>query len=92
MAESITPSPPSPIFRQLPLHGRHIVNLHQSLLSPYLPLLSFVGHSLGNILIRMALTRPGLAPYLGRMHTYLSLAGPHLGSHHSLSTVVSAGK
>ena len=52
---------------------------------------SFVGHSLGNIVIRTALTRPAMAPLLPRMHTYISLAGPHLGSHHAASPLVYTG-
>jgi hypothetical protein len=42
--------------------------------------ISFVGHSLGNIIIRSALTRPQLSHLLPKLHTFLSLSGPHLGT------------
>lgn len=42
--------------------------------------ISFVGHSLGNIIIRSALTKPSLAPLLPKLHTFVSLSGPHLGT------------
>jgi hypothetical protein len=43
------------------------------------PRLSFVGHSIGNLIIRSALTHPAMAPFLDRLHTFLSISGPHLG-------------
>ncbi|KAF9806741.1 hypothetical protein SFRURICE_011445 [Spodoptera frugiperda] len=42
--------------------------------------ISFVGHSLGTIIIRSALARPQMKPYLSKLHTFLSLSGPHLGT------------
>lgn len=53
---------------------------------------SFVGHSLGTIIIRSALTRPQLRPLLPRLHTFLSLSGPHLGTLYNTSGLVNAGK
>lgn len=53
--------------------------------------ISFVGHSLGTIIIRSALTRPPLKPFLGKMHTFLSLSGPHLGTLYNPSGLVNAG-
>ncbi|XP_076862192.1 protein FAM135B isoform X2 [Brachyhypopomus gauderio] len=53
--------------------------------------ISFVGHSLGNIIIRSVLTRPRFRCYLGRLHTFLSLSGPHLGMLFNNSTLVSTG-
>ncbi|XP_033645053.1 protein FAM135A-like [Asterias rubens] len=53
--------------------------------------LSFIGHSLGTIIIRSALTRPQLEPYIGRMYTFLSLSGPHLGQLYNSSTIVNTG-
>ncbi|AQK39473.1 Putative serine esterase family protein [Zea mays] len=41
--------------------------------------LSFVGHSIGNIIIRSALAEPALQPYLKNLYTYMSISGPHLG-------------
>ncbi|XP_023246874.1 uncharacterized protein LOC106636222 [Copidosoma floridanum] len=52
---------------------------------------SFVGHSLGTIIIRSALTRPQLRPLLPRLHTFLSLSGPHLGTLYNTSGLVNAG-
>ncbi|XP_030854409.1 protein FAM135A-like [Strongylocentrotus purpuratus] len=52
---------------------------------------SFIGHSLGNIIIRSALTRPELEPFLGKLHTFLSLSGPHLGQLYNSSTIVKTG-
>ena len=43
------------------------------------PRLSFVGHSIGCLVIRAAMTHPALAPHLDRLHTFLSISGPHLG-------------
>ena len=46
---------------------------------PFPSLRSFIGHSLGNIIIRSGLTRPRFRYYLNKLHTFLSLSGPHLG-------------
>lgn len=53
---------------------------------------SFIGHSLGNIIIRSVLTRPRFRCYLPRLHTFLSLSGPHLGTLYNNSALVSTGK
>ncbi|XP_008836798.1 protein FAM135B [Nannospalax galili] len=53
--------------------------------------ISFIGHSLGNIIIRSVLTRPRFRYYLTKLHTFLSLSGPHLGTLYSNSTLVSTG-
>ncbi|KAG7249991.1 hypothetical protein CRUP_017230, partial [Coryphaenoides rupestris] len=42
--------------------------------------ISFVGHSLGNLIVRSVLTRPRFKCYLSKLHTFLSLSGPHLGT------------
>ncbi|KAF2072780.1 hypothetical protein CYY_005902 [Polysphondylium violaceum] len=42
--------------------------------------ISFLGHSLGGIVVRSALTSDRLQPYLGKLHTYISLSSPHLGT------------
>ncbi|KAF7269429.1 hypothetical protein GWI33_017533 [Rhynchophorus ferrugineus] len=52
---------------------------------------SFVGHSLGNIIIRSALTRPQMKFLLPRLHTFLSLSGPHLGTLYNSSGLVNMG-
>ncbi|KAF3707731.1 Protein FAM135B [Channa argus] len=53
--------------------------------------ISFIGHSLGNIIIRSVLTRPRFRCYLPKLHTFLSLSGPHLGTLYNSSTLVSTG-
>ncbi|XP_041444966.1 protein FAM135A-like [Xenopus laevis] len=41
--------------------------------------ISFIGFSLGNLIIRSALWRPEFEGYLGNLHTFLSFGGPHMG-------------
>ncbi|KAM6958835.1 protein FAM135B [Aplochiton taeniatus] len=53
--------------------------------------ISFIGHSLGNVIIRSVLTRPRFRCYLCKLHTFLSLSGPHLGTLYNSSTLVSTG-
>ncbi|KAK3912948.1 Protein FAM135B [Frankliniella fusca] len=53
--------------------------------------ISFVGHSLGNVIIRAALAKPRMKPLLGRLHTFLSLVGPHLGTLYNSSGLVNMG-
>eukprot|EP00118_Oscarella_pearsei_P011339 m.75693 g.75693 ORF g.75693 m.75693 type:complete len:973 (+) comp35946_c1_seq2:295-3213(+) len=53
--------------------------------------ISFIGHSLGNIIIRAALQRPEFEPLLDKMHTFLSLSGPHLGMLYNPNSLVSTG-
>ncbi|XP_077351671.1 protein FAM135A isoform X1 [Festucalex cinctus] len=53
--------------------------------------ISFVGHSLGNLIVRSVLTRPRFKCYLSRLHTFLSLSGPHLGTLYNSSTLVNTG-
>jgi predicted esterase len=54
--------------------------------------ISFVGHSLGNIIVRSALSRPQMRPLLSRLHTFLSLSGPHLGTLYNSSGLVNMGE
>ncbi|KAJ6661449.1 hypothetical protein lerEdw1_014357, partial [Lerista edwardsae] len=53
--------------------------------------ISFIGHSLGNVIIRSVLTRPRFRYYLNKLHTFLSLSGPHLGTLYNNSALVSTG-
>lgn len=53
---------------------------------------SFIGHSLGNIIIRAALLRPEMKAWLPKLHTFLSLSGPHLGTPYNSSGLVNMGK
>jgi hypothetical protein len=38
-----------------------------------------VGHSLGSIVVRAALSEPVMKPYLSKLYTFISMATPHLG-------------
>ena len=51
--------------------------------------LSFVGHSLGGLIIRAAL--PHLSKYKEKFYSYFSLGTPHLGYTANSSTVVNTG-
>lgn len=53
---------------------------------------SFVGHSLGNLIVRSVLTRPRFKCYLSKLHTFLSLSGPHLGTLYNSSALVNTGE
>ncbi|KAL1531794.1 protein FAM135B-like isoform X3 [Salvia divinorum] len=53
--------------------------------------LSFVGHSIGNIILRTALTETIMEPYLRFLHTYLSISGPHLGYLYSSNSLFNGG-
>ena len=53
---------------------------------------SFIGHSLGNLIIRSAMSRPQMAELLPRLHTFLSLSGPHLGTLFNSSGLVNMGQ
>ena len=51
--------------------------------------ISFIAHSLGNIIVRSALTIPRLLEQIKpKLYTYLSLSGPHLGTMYSDSGLV----
>ncbi|XP_021375340.1 protein FAM135A-like [Mizuhopecten yessoensis] len=52
---------------------------------------SFVGHSLGNIIVRSVVSRPKLAHLVPKLHTFLSLSGPHLGTLYNSSGLVNMG-
>ncbi|XP_027345055.1 protein FAM135B-like isoform X6 [Abrus precatorius] len=53
--------------------------------------LSFVGHSIGNLIIRTALTESIMEPYLRYLHTYVSISGPHLGYMYSSNSLFNSG-
>ncbi|XP_055912240.1 uncharacterized protein LOC129946181 isoform X1 [Eupeodes corollae] len=53
--------------------------------------ISFVAHSLGTIIVRSALSRPQMRQLLPRLHTFLSLSGPHLGTLYNSSGLVNMG-
>ena len=51
--------------------------------------ITFIGHSLGGLLIRSALTF--MENLEGKLHTYISLSTPHLGYLYSASTLIHLG-
>ena len=51
--------------------------------------LSFIGHSLGGLIIRSAL--PKLEQFKDKFHTYMSLSSPHLGYIFNQSKIIDAG-
>ncbi|KAF3971766.1 hypothetical protein CMV_004676 [Castanea mollissima] len=53
--------------------------------------LSFVGHSIGNLIIRTALAESVMEPYLRNLYTYLSISGPHLGYLYSSNSLFNSG-
>ncbi|XP_077248667.1 uncharacterized protein LOC143888200 [Tasmannia lanceolata] len=53
--------------------------------------LSFVGHSIGNVIIRSALTESVIEPYLKYLYTYMSISGPHLGYLYSSNSLFNSG-
>ncbi|KAM1120146.1 hypothetical protein ACFX13_045035 [Malus domestica] len=53
--------------------------------------LSFVGHSIGNVIIRTALTDSIMEPFLRYLYIYLSISGPHLGYLYCSNSLFSSG-
>lgn len=51
---------------------------------------SFIGHSLGSIIVRSLVTRPEFAFLLPKLHLYISICGPHLGTKYQ-NGIVSVG-
>ena len=41
--------------------------------------ISFIGHSLGTLVIRAAISTACMEPYVSRLHSFISLGGTHLG-------------
>ncbi|XP_024983059.1 protein FAM135B-like isoform X2 [Cynara cardunculus var. scolymus] len=53
--------------------------------------LSFVGHSIGNVIIRTALAESIMEPYHRYLNTYISVSGPHLGYLYSSNSLFNSG-
>ncbi|KAI4337548.1 hypothetical protein L6164_015948 [Bauhinia variegata] len=53
--------------------------------------LSFVGHSIGNLIIRAAIADSMMEPFLRYLHTYVSVSGPHLGYLYSSNSLFNSG-
>ena len=53
--------------------------------------ISFIGHSLGNLIIRSTVSHEKFKPYVNKLYTYLSLSGPHLGTLYNSSGLINMG-
>ncbi|XP_019438459.1 PREDICTED: protein FAM135B-like isoform X1 [Lupinus angustifolius] len=53
--------------------------------------ISFVGHSIGNLIIRTAISDSIMEPFLRYLHTYVSVSGPHLGYLYSSNSLFNSG-
>ncbi|XP_037493387.1 protein FAM135A isoform X2 [Jatropha curcas] len=53
--------------------------------------LSFVGHSIGNVIIRTALAESIMEPFRRHLYTYISLSGPQLGYLYSSNSLFNSG-
>ncbi|CAH8592756.1 unnamed protein product [Schistosoma turkestanicum] len=53
--------------------------------------ISFIGHSMGCVIIRAALLNSRMKLYLSKLHTFLSLSGPHLGTVYNSSGLINMG-
>ncbi|XP_023537065.1 protein FAM135B-like isoform X1 [Cucurbita pepo subsp. pepo] len=53
--------------------------------------ISFVGHSIGNVIIRTALAESIMEPYHRHLYTYVSISGPHLGYLYSSNSLFNSG-
>ncbi|KAH1245073.1 Protein FAM135A [Glycine max] len=53
--------------------------------------LSFVGHSIGNLIIRTAIADSIMEPFLCHLYTYVSVSGPHLGYLYSSNSLFNSG-
>ena len=52
--------------------------------------ISFIGHSLGSIIVRSLVTRPEFARLHSKLHLFFSICGPHLGTKYQ-NGIVSVG-
>lgn len=53
---------------------------------------SFIGHSMGGLIVRAALAEKEMKPLWRQFHAYISLATPHLGTLFADSSLVSTGE
>jgi len=53
--------------------------------------ISFIGHSMGGLIIRRALEEPSMESLRSKFHVYISLATPHLGTSYAQSQLVATG-
>ncbi|KER26453.1 hypothetical protein T265_13992, partial [Opisthorchis viverrini] len=71
--------------------GEPPTRIRSSIVSLFDLTYSFIGHSMGCVLVRAALLSPLMKPYLPKLYTFLSLSGPHLGTVYNSSGLVNMG-
>ena len=54
--------------------------------------ISFIGHSMGGLIIRRALQEEKMKRYLKKLHVFITLATPHLGTSYAESQLVASGQ
>jgi len=70
--------------------AQEVINyIHEWIPGGNLGRLSFIGHSLGGLIIRAAL--PYLEEYADKMHLFMTLSSPHLGYMYHSSKIIDAG-
>lgn len=74
--------------------GERLATEVKSYITSFCPLiclakLSFIGHSMGGLIIRAAL--PHLTEFQDKFYTYMSMSSPHLGYMYSSNKLVDAG-
>ena len=74
--------------------GANLANEVKTYISEWAPgnllgRLSFIGHSLGGVIIRTAL--PHLSDFKEKMYTFFTLSSPHLGYMHNNNKIINAG-
>lgn len=75
--------------RQTDRLEKEVLNKVVSMVSPPSKI-SFLAHSLGGIVVRSLVTRPSMSNLLSKLHLFLSICGPHLGTQHQ-NGMISAG-
>mmetsp|Transcript_25486 Transcript_25486/g.82466 ORF Transcript_25486/g.82466 Transcript_25486/m.82466 type:complete len:776 (-) Transcript_25486:384-2711(-) len=53
--------------------------------------ISFIGHSIGSVIIRAAIASPSFAPFKAKLHTFITISSSHCGNKYMTSTLVSGG-
>lgn len=84
----------STTFDSIDVMVKHLIDEIDSYIDIYhlrVKRLSFVGHSLGNLIIRATVAHERFKPYRKLLYTYLSLSGPHLGTLYNTSGLVNTG-
>mmetsp|Transcript_22498 Transcript_22498/g.70377 ORF Transcript_22498/g.70377 Transcript_22498/m.70377 type:complete len:841 (+) Transcript_22498:409-2931(+) len=60
-------------------------------LDPRYGRISFLGHSIGSVIIRAAIASPLFSPFRSKLHTFITLSSSHCGNKYMTSALVSGG-